>query len=442
MKQAAYPSYKPTGVDWLEEVPSHWDMKRLRFAVQTNPLASELRCPPDTLVSFVPMDAVGEYGGLALDQEKALDEIGSGYTYFRDDDVVVAKITPCFENGKGALAKGLKNGIAFGTTELHVLRVRENFDPGFLFYLTISDAFREMGEAHMYGAGGQKRVPDRFVKDLRCPVPPIEEQRTIARQLDDRISQIDRLIERRAALIPMLIEKRRALITRSVTQGVSTSAPQRPTTISYLPSVPEHWRTDTPLKYLLSTLGGSTPNTSDARYWVDGEIPWVSPKDMHVSEVHSSEDCVTEEALAETALKLIDPGAVLIVVRGMILAHSFPVAITRLTVTVNQDMKALIPGPRLEPEYLAYLLRGLSSFLLSLVETSAHGTKAFRTDVWSRLILPEPPVEEQREIVHLLDRETAAIDDQIAAINKHVLALREYRAAVITAAVTGKMKVV
>lgn len=167
MKQAAYPSYKPTGVDWLEEVPSHWDMKRLRFAVQTNPLASELRCPPDTLVSFVPMDAVGEYGGLALDQEKALDEIGSGYTYFRDDDVVVAKITPCFENGKGALAKGLKNGIAFGTTELHVLRVRENLDPSFLFYLTISEAFRDMGEAHMYGAGGQKRVPELFIKDLQ-----------------------------------------------------------------------------------------------------------------------------------------------------------------------------------------------------------------------------------------------------------------------------------
>lgn len=162
MKQAAYPSYKPTGVDWLGEVPSHWDMKRLRFAVQMNPLASELKCPPDTLVSFVPMDAVGEYGGLQLDQEKMLADVGGGYTYFRDRDVVVAKITPCFENGKGALAKDLTNGIAFGTTELHVLRARENIDPVFLFYLTISNAFRDMGEAHMYGAGGQKRVPELF----------------------------------------------------------------------------------------------------------------------------------------------------------------------------------------------------------------------------------------------------------------------------------------
>ena len=442
MKQTAYPSYKPTGAVWLDHIPSHWEMKRLRFAVQTNPLASELRCPPDTLVSFVPMEAVGEYGGLSLDQEKALDEVGNGYTYFRDGDVVVAKITPCFENGKGALAKGLRNGIAFGTTELHVLRSREKLDPGFLFYLTISDAFRDMGEAHMYGAGGQKRVPELFIKDLRWPLPPLEEQRAVARFLDAKTAQIDALIKRRSDLVPVLNEKRRALITRCVTQGVNTRAPKRTTTISYLPSVPAHWRTDTPLKYLVSTIGGSTPSTGDSRYWVDGDIPWVSPKDMHVTEIHSSEDRVTQEAIAETALKIVDPGAILIVVRGMILAHSFPVAITRVPVTVNQDMKALIPSSRLQPEYLAYLLRGLSSYLLSLVETSAHGTKAFRTDVWSRLILPEPPIEEQLKIVSKLDRETAAIDDQIAAINRHVSVLQEYRAAVITAAVTGQIKVV
>ena len=176
MKQAPYPAYKAANVPWLDRIPEHWEMKRLRFAAQTNPLASELDCPPDTLVSFVPMEAVGEYGGLSLDTEKPLDEIGTGYTYCRDGDVVVAKITPCFENVKGALAGGLKNKIAFGTTELHVLRSRGSADPAFLFYLSISRAFRQSGEAHMYGAGGQKRVPEIFLKDLRAPLPPLDEQ--------------------------------------------------------------------------------------------------------------------------------------------------------------------------------------------------------------------------------------------------------------------------
>ncbi|MDQ3473244.1 MAG: hypothetical protein M3447_05850 [Acidobacteriota bacterium] len=97
-------------------------------------MKSEARgIPNDTVVSFVPMEAVGEYGGLNLEQARPIGDVLNGYTYFAEDDVVVAKITPCFENGKGALAKGLENGIGFGTTELHVLRAGRQLFPQFLF---------------------------------------------------------------------------------------------------------------------------------------------------------------------------------------------------------------------------------------------------------------------------------------------------------------------
>lgn len=112
----AYPEYS------LDGFPALWKQKRLRFALKMNPSKNEINLEDSDLVSFVPMDAIGEYGGIRLNEEKELSEIGSGYTYFCDDDVVVAKITPCFENGKGALAKGLKNKTAFGTTELYVMR--------------------------------------------------------------------------------------------------------------------------------------------------------------------------------------------------------------------------------------------------------------------------------------------------------------------------------
>lgn len=123
-------------------------------------------------VSFVPMEAIGELGGLNITDGKPLADIGSGYTYFAENDVVIAKITPCFENGKGAIAKGLVNGVAFGTTELHVLRSLDDLLPEFLFYISMSDWFRKLGEAHMYGAGGQKRVPEKFIKDLPTLFPP------------------------------------------------------------------------------------------------------------------------------------------------------------------------------------------------------------------------------------------------------------------------------
>ena len=194
MQYPPYPYYLSDGI------PAGWQKKRLRFALTMNPSKGEIRLEDSDLVSFVPMDAVGEYGGIRLDDEKELAEIGSGYTYFCDDDVVVAKITPCFENGKGALAKGLTNKTAFGTTELHVLRADPGqLEPKFLFYLTISDVFRKLGESEMYGAGGQKRAPEKFFKDFRAGLPPLEEQQAIARFLDFKTAQIDALIAKKRA---------------------------------------------------------------------------------------------------------------------------------------------------------------------------------------------------------------------------------------------------
>lgn len=169
-----YPAYKSAGIEWLDKMPEGWKVKRGRFCMKVNPSSDKLRrLSAEDAVSFIPMENVGEYGGLILDMTKPLGEIGTGYTEFQDGDVVVAKITPCFENGKGAIASGLTNGVALGTTELHVLRASGSLNQRFLFYLTISSLYRKMGEAEMYGAGGQKRVPPEFNKDFRTPLPPI-----------------------------------------------------------------------------------------------------------------------------------------------------------------------------------------------------------------------------------------------------------------------------
>lgn len=208
---------KDSGIDWLGPIPAHWEMKRLRFTLSTNPKKSKITASPETVVSFVPMDAVGEYGGLRLDIEKPMDEIGDGYTYFAENDVVVAKITPCFENGKGALAKGLSNGIAFGTTELHVLRASEQIKPTYLFLLTNTYPFRRIGEAEMYGAGGQKRVPEDFIKDFRIGIPPDDEQQEILDYVDRKLKHMGAVTDKTMAAIDRLKEYRTALITNAVT---------------------------------------------------------------------------------------------------------------------------------------------------------------------------------------------------------------------------------
>lgn len=208
---------KDSKVEWLGDIPAHWAPKRMRFCMKTNPSKGEIKLNDDELVSFIPMEAVGELGGLNLDAEKELGEISGGYTYFADNDVVVAKITPCFENGKGAIARGLKNGMAFGTTELHVMRSDDTLLPDYLFHLTMSHPFRCIGESEMYGAGGQKRVPETFLKDFRIGLPPVSEQQDIIDYINKVNQKLDLQMSKATDVIDRLTEYRSALITNAVT---------------------------------------------------------------------------------------------------------------------------------------------------------------------------------------------------------------------------------
>lgn len=208
---------KDSEVPWLGDIPAHWVPQRMRFCMKTNPSKGEIKLNDDELVSFIPMEAVGEFGGLNLDAEKELGEIGGGYTYFADNDVIVAKITPCFENGKGAIARGLKNGLAFGTTELHVMRSDDTLLPDYLFHLTMSHPFRCIGESEMYGAGGQKRVPETFLKDFRIGLPPANEQRDIIDYINKVNQKLDLQMSKATDVIGRLTEYRSALITNAVT---------------------------------------------------------------------------------------------------------------------------------------------------------------------------------------------------------------------------------
>ncbi len=195
------------------------------------------------------MEAVGERGGLNLDVTLAVAE-GGTYTEFEDGDVIVAKITPCIENGKGALATALFNRAAYGTTELTFYACCQTWSVDFLLS-NISDIYRKLGEAEMQGAAGQKRVPANFTKNFYTPLPPIFEQRAIADWLDTATAEIDTLLAKKRALIEKLHEKRSALISRVVTRGLPPDAasaaglnpfPQlKQSGVNWIGEIPTHW---------------------------------------------------------------------------------------------------------------------------------------------------------------------------------------------------------
>jgi type I restriction enzyme, S subunit len=162
-----------------------------------------------------------------------------------------------------------------------------------------------------------------------------------------------------------------------------------------------------------SFIGGGTPAKSDPSLW-EGNIPWVSPKDMKRLRIADSADHVSEKALSRSAVRLIQSGALLMVVRGMILARAFPVALTERPVTVNQDMKALVPKDARLAEYLLLVLRAMEPRVLAAIERSTHGTCRLESTVVSELVVPLPPLEEQRRIVARVD-ELMALCDELEA---------------------------
>ncbi|ASY58297.1 restriction endonuclease subunit S [Sinorhizobium sp. CCBAU 05631] len=161
-------------------------------------------------VSFVPMPAVDEHLGAIVDRiDKTLDEIWTGYTHFADGDVIFAKITPCMENGKAAVASGLTNGLACGSTEFYVFRPEDGVDASYLWRFLRQNSFRAEAEKHMTGAVGQRRVPRSYLENHGLPLPPWAEQRRIVAKLDSLTARIARA---RAELdrVPVLASKLRS----------------------------------------------------------------------------------------------------------------------------------------------------------------------------------------------------------------------------------------
>jgi type I restriction enzyme S subunit len=186
-----------------------------------------------------------------------------------------------------------------------------------------------------------------------------------------------------------------------------------------------------PVGELVNAVGGGTPSKQNPAFW-NGRIPWVSPKDMKVFDLHDAQDHVSEEAIKESAANLVQPGAVLIVVRGMILARSFPVAINRVPVVFNQDMKALVPKPELDAEYLARFLQAMERSILGERDTVTHGTLKLDTDDVLSLDIPLPATKaEQREIAKRLAGQMAQVAMVRAAAERQIKASDALRMALL-----------
>jgi type I restriction enzyme, S subunit len=419
-----YPKYKPSGVEWLGDVPEEWVVSRIKNVATINASKSEVsHLDPETEISFLPMEAVGDDGSLDSSTTRQLGDVLTGYTYVRENDVLVAKITPCFENGKGCIARGLNNGIGFATTEVVPIRPNKRSLPEFLYSLLHGLPFRKVAEGSMYGAGGQKRVSDTFVAGYSFALPPLSEQIQIAAFLDRECGKLDALQAKQERLIELLKEKRQALISHAVTRGLDPAAPLKPSGIEWLGEVPEHWVVSRVKFVLINEDRMRIPLSSEERSHKQGEFPYygasgiIDSIDEYIFEgdrILVGEDGANLVNRA-TPLAFVASGKYWVNNHAHILRAPDELSVFWAELIETNDISAIVSGsaqPKLTAENLANL------------------------PIWF-----PPSRDEREEIVAHLDEKCGKIDRLKAKAERGIELLKERRSALISAAVTGKIDV-
>jgi type I restriction enzyme S subunit len=421
---------------WSGELPATWSTKPLKYLVAMNAKTLGETTNSETLLHYIDIGSVSSHGEISDVEDVVFEDAPSrARRIVLPGDVLISTVRT-YLRAIAFCEQARENLIC--STGFAVVTARRAVDPKFLFYWARSSHFVDEIVSRSLGVS-YPAINAAEIGNLPFPLISQKEQQQIAAFLDRKTAELDAVLALKERQLKLLAEKRQALISQAVTRGLDPAAPLKPSGIDWLGDVPEHWEV-VPLKFLAKFAGGGTPAKENLDFWA-GDIPWVSPKDMKSELIEDTEDHITSEALAASATSMVPAGTVLMVVRSGILKHTIPVAISVKAVSLNQDMKAMLFGRRMEPSYFALLVRGNQNALLTLWRKAGATVESIEHEYLANTECPVPPLTEQWAIVAYLDRETASLDGITQAIRTQIEKVREYRQALISAAVTGKIDV-
>lgn len=413
-----------------------WTTARLRHHAELNPRASTVGMALDQEVDFMPMESLAENGTIDIRERRPLADVVSSYSGFNNGDVIYAKVTPCFENGKAAPVQGLSTGVAFGTTEVTVLRPRKTLHQRFLYYLISEDRFRGGAIAAMTGAGGLRRVPDSYAKDFSFSMPPLAEQQRIAEFLDRETAQIDELIAKQEQLISTLAERRSVFINDAVTGSLSTAYVRFESGVSWLGSLPANW-TVRRFRHLATDTIGLTYSPDDLVDEGEGTLVLRAGNVKDGRLIHSDDAFVNMPIRKQLVCKLGDivvcarSGSKALVGKCGIVTPEF----------VGSSFGAFMTVVRSPMNDYLYWVLNSGVFLNQLGAFETSTINQLTSAMLRSFPIAVPPEDERAAIVSALNETTAQIDTTIERTVAAIGLLRERRQALISAAVTGKINV-
>ncbi len=358
---------------------THYEVVRIADVCDVNPRKSELdKLAATTRVSFVPMKDLAEgTSDFTPQEDRALDEVRQGaYTFFRDGDVLVAKVTPCFENGKAGVARKLLNGIGFGSSEYYVLRPSERLLPELLYHFITSPNFRAVATPAMTGTGGLQRVPKGIVEEFLIPLPPLEVQHQIVAKIEGYQKIIDGARQ--------VLDNYKAHIV-----------------------VSRDWPV-VQVGDVASIRSGGTPDRSTAEYW-GGSIPWVKTGQIDFNVIEEADEFITQAGLEGSAARMFPAGTILMAMYGQGVTRG-RVALLGIAATTNQACAAIeVISAETDRDFLYWTLAGKYEELRAMSESRGGNQSNLNAQLIRAVKIPLPDLETQRAIVAEIEAEQALV---------------------------------
>jgi type I restriction enzyme S subunit len=424
-----YETYKPSGIDWIGNVPKDWKILRIKNVASivngSTPSSSVEEYWDGDIIWATPGD-FNKFDKIIDDSESKITEAGyksCGTSLVPVGSVVITTRAP--------IGNVLIAGKELCTNQGCKTLVPNRIESRFLYYIISISSI----ELNILGQGTTfLELSKESLGTFKLPLPEYEEQLSIAKYLDDQTQKIDRLIANKKAQAEKLKELRQIEINNAVTKGLNPNAEMKDSGIEWLGKIPKHWEVKR-TKNICQIVNGSTPSSSIESYW-DGDIIWVTPGDFKNFEhtINDSDSKITAEGYKNCGTSLVPIGSVILTTRAPI----GNVLIASKELCTNQGCKSLIPV-RINSEFLYYYV-SISSIQLNVL---GQGTTFLElsTGNLSTFKVPLPPKEEQEEIVKHLQKRTTAIDQLIKNIEVQIEKLQELRKIKIYEAVTGKIKV-
>ena len=460
------------------DLPYGWVSTAIAEVCAVNPRAFTKTITDDDAVSFVPMAAVeAGTGGMDASQVRDYGEVRKGYTRFSEGDVLFAKITPCMENGKIAIAKGLTNYAGCGSTEFHVVRPPDEVSNEYLAYFLLREEFRKEAQRHMAGTAGQLRVPPSFLSEAAFPLPPLPEQRRIVAEIEKQFTRLDasvaalrrtqanlkryrasvlraacsgelapteaelaraegREYETADVLLERILAERRARWESQKKPRGKYKEPAAPDTSDLTP-LPDGWKWAN-LDQLSAIGTGSTPLTSNAEFYDEGTVPWVTSAALTAPTVTAASKLITQHAVSEYNLKTYHPGTLLLAMYGEGRTRGNCSELT-IEATINQAIAAIVMEDSATQAGL-YVKIFLANNYDHTRRMSSGGVQPnLNLGLVKNLLVPLPPLGEQRRIVAEVERRLSVIQQAEAAVESSLQRAERLRQSILKRAFSGEL---